>query len=299
MLLQQHVSGDMFCANTFCASYKLFTIIILWWELNTKMTFTKPGLKYTEMAAWIDSLDYTSKYDEQKLYQYLYHLFNMVAHQIGLFNNNLEVYDEFSIYGASRLFLRLRNPKEEPIKSVLNYIKGTIKYVRADFEVEYHGYDKAETIQIGSSDISMQLLSEASYHDQKAYTVGSGDILLAINHHISKIPAKKHSAEWTNIYISCLLTLLESLTIDDLTSVQLTKLFNSNINRFREVYEEKKKEPPHLFHIPEHMSNYIKVLTQEIRHTITAEFNYEEHCNVSVDAMMKQLMIDATQSEDE
>ena len=44
-------------------------------------TFIKPkGLKYTDMCIYIDKNAYTDNPDDEKIFQYLYHLVSMLAH---------------------------------------------------------------------------------------------------------------------------------------------------------------------------------------------------------------------------
>ena len=276
------------------------------------MPFSKPPLKYTQMAEWIDSNAQNTDVDTEKLYTYLYHLILMQAHQVVLFKSQFEKYEDFAFYGASRLFMRLTTKKpikyraldgqpytSGPIKSILNYIKGTITFLRADFEVECNGYDPNETIKIGSADISSYLVETASHFDKYSYTTGVYELCNAAVLQLQKIPYKKHSPEWVNIYISCLLTFLDSLTIENVTKEELKSLYNNDLTAFRKLFEKGRNKPPVLFHVNENMSNYIKVLVQEIRHALTAEIRYETETNMSVDAMVKQLMIDALTNNDD
>lgn len=262
------------------------------------------------MAAWIDENVYsTENIDEQKLYQYLYHLINMQAHQVSLFKQ-IEKYEDFSLYAASRLFTRLTNkkqfeyddegnPKVKQIKSILNYIKSTIQFLRADFEIEYNGYDKVETIQIGSADISTYLVEEASHFDRYGYDTGVYELCTSVSRQLSKIPTKKKSPEWMNIFISCVLTFLDSISVENISIDELSTLYNHNLTGFRQLFEKLRNKDPILYHIDDNMKNYIKVLVQEIKHAITAELRYESDLQVSVDTMVKQLMIDALNNEDE
>ena len=78
-----------------------------------KLTYTKPpSISYTDMAIWIDNNIYKTSFDEQMCYEYLYHLANMLAAQYRYFDDN-QTYDEFSLYAASKLYLRLTDRRQK------------------------------------------------------------------------------------------------------------------------------------------------------------------------------------------
>ena len=102
-----------------------------------------------------------------------------------------------------------------------------------------------------------------------------------------------------NIFISCVLTFLDSISVKNVSIDELSTLYNHNLTEFRQLFEKLRNKDPILYHIDDNMKNYIKVLVQEIKHAITAELRYESDLQVSVDTMVKQLMIDALNNEDE
>ena len=56
------------------------------------MTYNKPNrVSYTDMAIWIDTHMHDEEVDQEMLYEYLYHLAFMLAHERG-FYNNVDVY---------------------------------------------------------------------------------------------------------------------------------------------------------------------------------------------------------------
>ena len=101
------------------------------------MMYEKPkDIRYTDMCIYIDTHIYTDSYDESLVYQYLYHLLLMIASKSKLFNRSC-YYDDFAIFGATRLYLRLTNkkqfevdasgtPRMKKIRSILNYIHKVI-----------------------------------------------------------------------------------------------------------------------------------------------------------------------------
>ena len=68
------------------------------------MLFYKPkNLKYTTMAIYIDEHVYTDDCNDNLIFEYLYHLSYMLAHQ-GKFFQTFSDYDDFAIYCATNYF---------------------------------------------------------------------------------------------------------------------------------------------------------------------------------------------------
>lgn len=274
------------------------------------MTYTKPSdVTYTQMAIWIDEHVYTSDVDESLLYEYLYHLSNMLAGQASYFSTALE-YDHFSLYSASRLFQRLYNPKQfeldennqprmKQIKSILNYIKKVIYPYKVDFEMEFKIEDKnMDVIQVGSFDLGSHMIEAASLFDRLEFSVSIESVASIVRSHLRKIPKRKNSAEWSNIYLSCMLTLLDSIT---LTRTMMSKYESLKLKKdeyLDSVYEELRYQEPILYHLPDSMSNYIRVLVNELRHVLASELSWKTDCYIPADASMKSLICTSLDLED-
>lgn len=274
------------------------------------MTYTKPSdVTYTQMAIWIDEHVYTDDVDQSLLYEYLYHLSNMLAGQASYFSTALE-YDHFSLYSASRLFQRLYNPKQfeldennlprmKQIKSILNYIKKVIYPYKVDFEMEFKIEDKnMDVIQVGSFDLGSHMIESASLFDRLEFSVSIESIASIVRSHLRKIPKRKNSAEWSNIYLSCMLTLLDSIT---LTRTMMSKYESLKLKKdeyLDSVYEELRYQEPILYHLPDSMSNYIRVLVNELRHVLASELSWKTECYIPADASMKSLICTSLDLED-
>lgn len=119
----------------------------------------KPAdLKYTELCMYIDDVLYYRDKDNnpigqkelspkqvETVYTYLYHLTYALAVKKRLFTN-LSDYDAFCTEAAGRFFQRLTKPGQDftyqsarnnnPIKSVLNYVKGAIGFMAISYRQE-------------------------------------------------------------------------------------------------------------------------------------------------------------------
>lgn len=266
------------------------------------MTYTKPeGITFTEMAIWIDNNVYTDGYDVEVLYRYLYFLSEMIARQ-GAYFNSAKEYDEYALFCASTLYLRLTNkkqfeydssgnPKLERIKSILNYLKKVSYPYKIDYEKTIAcTCDEIDKVNIDSIDLIADFNEQLSLYDDKSFQYISSNIIGNVRSHLKNIPFKKNSVEWQNIYISCLLTLLSSVSP---TKEQQKRINNCSERRnltVTRVYTELRYEDPILFHLPENMKNYIRILVNEIRHVIAADISWESDYQINAAESMKVII---------
>lgn len=265
------------------------------------MTYIRPSnVTYTEMAIWVDENAYKESCDDTKLYEYLYHLSNMLAHQYAYFSSSSD-YDQFSLFSASRLFLRLHNskqfiyeddvPKMKHIKSILNYIKKVIYPYKVDFELTFNVVDKhIDTIQIGSFDVGSYVAENSNLFDSIDFSTALGSVDTIIRAHLNRIPKKKHSSEWENIYLSCMLTFIDSCVV---SQEQLLKYKDSIKTRealLDRIYRDLSSIPPILYHLSPSMTTYVKVLVNELRHVLAAELSWKTSTHVHASDNMKSLL---------
>ena len=260
------------------------------------MTFSRPkDVTLTNMAQWVDSID-LSDYDQDKLVEYLYHLSLYNAQQLALYRDD-DTYDDFALFCVSKLMVRLTNKNIQPVKSVVNYIKTVLnpwyaEYVRCfccgSADLQLQDFD--------ISDFADYLVDASSSYDYNAYEVGCFSISEAIRKHMLQLPRKKHSEEWSNIYLSCLLTLQDRLNAaNTLCENSVVKDDTQLISR---MIRSLKTRPPVLFHIPDEWSNYVSVIVNEIIHLLSAELTYSTNTYVTPSTCLKNLIVAANNQED-
>lgn len=273
------------------------------------MTYPKPSMKYTDMAKWIDDNIYQGTADTETAYEYLYQLSNMLAHQNEYFQT-AEQYDQFSLYAASRLYMRLTNkkqfeytddgyPKMKIIKSILNYLKHVIYPFKVDFELEFMIESKHMDVTYASDfDLATELVDNTSLFDSLSFSIALSSIDSIVRAHLMKIPRKKKDPEWVNIYISCMLTLLDSMTLsnDVLQQYSIDELSNTKL--FEKLHKELKNSEPILFHLDPSMKNYIRVLVRELRHVLASELSWKSESYMNSDDTIKNLLFSSFNKED-
>ena len=274
------------------------------------MTYSKPaGVSYTQMAIYIDQNIYSDKKDEEKLYTYLYHLAIMLATQ-GAYFSCAEEYDQYGLFSATRLYLRYTNqkqfetnddgsPKMKKIKSCLNYIKRVIYPYKVDFDMEFNIENKdVDVIQLGGFDLGEHMIDQTSLFDSMSYSFTLGEISSIVRAHLKKIPYKTRSAEWMNIYTSCMLTILNSMTLSNYQLKEFRKLKLPKYETLERLYTQLRYEDPILFHLDPSMSTYIRVLVAELRHVIAAELSWKGDFYISANESMKNLICNSMELED-
>ena len=259
------------------------------------MTYTKPKDKsYTDMCIYIDDHIYTDNYNEELVFEYLYHIILMLALKAKLFNRNC-YYDGFAIFAASRVFFRLTNKKQfqlndsgEPvmkrIKSVLNYIKSTLYYLKVDYEQQEYAqsviseetdctYNYDNVVRNSIKDLSLV-----------EFELTMNDIAKTCKMFLKTIPYKQTSAEWMNIYTSVLLTFMNSITLRNKSYRRIEHLSSTHRlkdSHLQDMFLTEKYEKPVLFHLDDSMSDYITVLTRQLRKIVAKDLSSIIHTSVS------------------
>lgn len=255
------------------------------------MTFNKPpDITFTQMAQWVDKNCYNPSCDEQQLCEYIYHIVVLRTQQCGYFKD-IEQVDDFAIYCTSKALSRIRSSKANPIKSICNYLNNVLSPWRADYLREFCiGYADVEIADFDVSDFGDYLIDIASEEDFDKYFFDCVKVSDVVAKYLKRIPQRKNSAEWLNIYTSCLLTLKNRIqyALDaPLSDKQSSKYIRSL-----------KKLPPILYHLDDSMNSYISVLVNELIHALCAQLTKTFHSRVSVTACMKNLIMAASNDEE-
>lgn len=262
------------------------------------MTFKRPqGIKFTDMAKWVDSCAYSPDRDNNKFVEYLYHIAYIKAEKAALFTDYTQ-YDDFALFCVSKFLIRYSNTVEAPVKSIVNYLKTVLSYWKAEYVREFCCGDADLSIaDFNLSDFDDYLIDAASEFDYNSYNYLCFRVADAARKHLQRIPRKKDSAEWDNIYTSCLLTLEKQFKAA--VEVYVKARRNKEILHLSRALRELRKLPPVLFHVSEENSTYVSVLVNELIHAISAELTKEAHYPVSPSTCLKNLVKAACNDEDE
>lgn len=268
------------------------------------MTYYKPkDVTYTQMCIWCDENAYKDDCDTEKLYQYLYLIALMLAHKKKYFNHQ-QLYDEFALYVATRVYFRIHNPKQYiilddgtpkmlKIKSVLNYIKSILYPCKASYETETYAQitlQNAENelaISFNFDDEIQESLSDIEVCEFRIYLQ---TIIKTIKKLLERIRPRYSKVDWTNIYLSCLLTILAQITVDNDLANKFCKNGLIELTDLEKLYKIQSQEVV-LFHIDDSMKSLIKVLVNEIKDTIAKDLSYATRTPISAKNNLKNLIV--------
>lgn len=258
------------------------------------MFYIKPkDVTYTQMAIWIDTHVYEPNLDVEKLYQYLYLIVEMLSYKAHYFEDAKD-YNEFSLYTATQLYLRLTNkkqyvldstgnPKLQKIRSILNYIKKTLFAYRLNYlKMTYKEYmpdqDIIDSNLTFSDSIYNQLLTSTSETLTRVeFEIQLSDFVKTLKEFLKRIPRKKSSNEFHNIYMSCMLSMLNGMTLSVLDEQHLSDIRRSEtvyINLYNKLYEESLEQSIILFHLDESFRSYITILVRRFRIEFSKELEH-------------------------
>lgn len=216
------------------------------------------------------------------IFEYLYHLAFMLAHKHKYFNKS-QYYEDFAIYVATEILNRLfYNPKLTqyneagepllpPVKSVLNYLKSAIYGMKCAFE--YLNYSQKITpinttgFDYGS-DINSKLKESLIYNIEAGIDIYLNTFSTEVYNIVHKsCPYKNDKVLMKNIYISCLLSVLNSVTFTqaDLESIENTySLPESKFRYINRLYKKNRDNCIILYNLPDSFYNYITVTVRRI-----------------------------------
>ena len=279
------------------------------------VTFNKPaGMKYTDMAIWIDAhLPDIQNPDENpeieaKVYEYIYHIVYALACKSGYFKNFID-YDNYACYAASELYFSMRKKLMnagkvirgkvvKPIKSSLNFIKATMFPLKVNYQRENFALVLDPNIHDGLETLDENLREgiRDTYRPRliEGYTDTVEKLPMFIREVVEKTPFRDDRVIFHRLYISVMLTLLNDVTIPN----KLKKKITSKVTPANEDKVEKKlfnaykanQEDPIMWHLDEKYSNYIKILTIEVKKKFSKEMNFYIHGDELSDELIDNIM---------
>lgn len=273
------------------------------------MIFQFPaGTTYAGMASYVDRHAYRTEltpFQEGRIYEDLYFLYHMLAVKGKLFRDFAD-YDDFSLYAATETFLRYKNPKQfelnesgeprlEKIKSCLNYVKGTLYPYKVRYEQTYfsRASDKVESLDEydETTEYSFRRSLETSVDElaRVEFDTCLGTLCEVSYAFIKATPYGSDRIEFKNVYISCLLTFLNSITLSYRGKKRIEEA-KRDIYRSPEIieniYKEELADPVILYHLEPSMKDYIYVLTKEMKHTMAVSLTHRFLADIPVSSVL-------------
>lgn len=241
--------------------------------------FKKPRMKYTDMCIWVDENAYRDDCDESKLFEYIYHIAKMLAFQGRYFNTGRK-YEDFSIEVATRMFVKMRRGNNSKVKSILNYLKSALHFYKIDFErSEYSQQPDIESDVYRDSvvfDLMDNRINELAMVEFRSYM---GCINNTFRKYIFNLPYASDKALIENIYISCVLSFISSVTPD---------------KRLRGTFEDKLRKTQTsdntiLYHLDKSFKPLIQITVNKLKRIVCAELSDELHSDVRPETILSEI----------
>ena len=201
-------------------------------------------------------------------------------------------YEPFSLFAATRLYLRLTNPKQflpegdpkklKKIKSILNFVK-TLMYPMI---VDYQQQTYSQRFAIGDNEdldnctlmLQDEAVKQVSAQNNKALSVEFEyylkKICTTIKWFLKTTPYVNDPVVMHNLYQSCLMTLINQVTLCNANKARLENKVKKGYKTedfINKVYIMEQTDSVVVFHLPESMHNYIDTLVKRIRRLITKD----------------------------
>lgn len=271
------------------------------------MIYPKPKIRHVDMCIFIDkNIRSDDPKIQEKCFEYLWHMYYILAVKQKMFESGRD-YDEYALYSATQLYLRYQKEKDpdykrklKPIKSCLNYIKRTlypfkVNYSKMTFQEEFRAgslngenplqiqEDRVNAVRKENND-----LMEVEY---KAYL---NNICSSVRMVLNSSPYKKDKQMMHNLYLSCLLTILKTITISNKNKARIQNKTDKVLpieNLVDQIYAEESKDNIIVWHLDKAYSNYIATLVNKIKKEIAKDLRYIIGSFEPPDALIKDLLI--------
>lgn len=269
------------------------------------MTYKKPDdVSYIDMCIYIDNHVYEEDCDLNLVYQYLYLLAYMLASSTQMLK--YKYLDSFALFAANKMYFRLTNKKQfevnengehklSRVKSIMNYLKSSIYFLKVDFEQsEYY-----QEINLSGQETSLSynfdnvVSTSLSGIDLIEFEMTMGDVSQTCIRFLETIPYDKNSTMWLNIYVSTMLTFLNMVTLNRKSKKRVDELTNTRGIRqyhYEGFYDDEEQAKPILFHLPDNMSDYIIVLARQLKHIVGRDLSDILHTKVGNDVILLKSM---------
>lgn len=246
-------------------------------------TYKKPNIRIVDMCKYFDEHIHLENRNDSLLFEYLYHIIYSLSFKWQYFHVAQD-YDDFAVQSASIIYMRCLDPRRgkyegtgrelKEIKSILNYLKSCLPMLKVDFERCQYAQviDPNEFSFINGEKIEndMKVSIQQSYNDKLRNSVMEDieKIPYIAKKVISKCAYRNDKVMCKNIYLSCILTFLDSITLPNQVKSRLDKKEDKNTLQDNDIitsFQKQKNQCCVLWHIPESLSDYIIVLTNKIK----------------------------------
>lgn len=266
------------------------------------------------MCIWVDENAYTDNVDEVRLYEYIQVIIDTQAKKKKFFKYKDEYFD-FSVYFATKLFMRYRDKRQDNvdeggnreldrIKSVSNYVQQTIFFNKLLFMKEEKNAGRSCAQYDAGSNYCLKDSIAETLNQLKSIEFSSAmnNVADTARKFISKIPYKNGSIEWHRIYMSCLLTIMNYVTLSSEREKRVTRSNGGGQINYRCInkqFQSERLSGVKLYRLDSDMSQYIYVLTNKLMKEIAHDLSETLGCYIPSEDMINAVAQEEVFGEDE
>lgn len=234
--------------------------------------------KYTDLCIEFDREFWKEERDDFKLFKNMYLIYYMIASKRKFFmSKNISEYDEYAMYATTTIYMRFlkKFKKGEKIKSLLNYAKGTASYLKKMYQDENYKQDsyqanKKDSLLVNQMQERLrEIVQQDYYYDIQEQTEAVVSTLpKIIKKVVNHTPYRDDKVMTKNLEMSCMLTLLSQLTLNNKSKEKLNKKeTKSNTVETSTVYKYLNEERNDVvcWKLSEDLSDYVRLLVNKIR----------------------------------
>lgn len=264
---------------------------------------------HARMAVYIDHYMYKpqKERDDLLIYQYIYHITYMLACKRKMFQTARD-YDMYALYSAGKVYGRIINQKQfitesgqEPMKkitSILNYIKASllgmkVSYQREEFQMVYDpnlGFDSTSYELAVKDSIKKDYTNQYIIED----TIDMFKKIPSITRKVVKsTPYSSDPIMFRRLYISCLLSFLNSITLTNKEKEKISKKESSgkNIDEIKYQYIDNKTDNSViLWRLDNKLYNYVDILVKRVKAKAADELGEVRNYYEMPDDVLTQIM---------
>ena len=263
------------------------------------VTFNKrKDLKYTDMCIYIDKntplILEKGMYPEieNTIFEYLYHIIYALSYK-AMFFKNFEDYDNFALSSACQLYMSMRKKLENkgqiirgkevvPVKSCLNFIKSILFALKVNYQKETFATIFNPEIDQDTSLLEARMKESVRVTYRESLEDSFKDMLSRIPQNIksllSESPYRNDKYMIKRLYISCILSLISSVTLPfkERKKIDAKINVNSELKLFNKAYNINSSETI-LWHLDSKFTDYVTLLVRIIRKKSSDELEENVH----------------------
>jgi hypothetical protein len=158
-------------------------------------------------------------------------------------------------------------------------MKSILYPCKVDFQQQFYAQTE---ISLEDTDYYSEYSFEDKLRDSidelqiKEFELCLNDVVKTCQHFLKKIPYKLGTVEWYNVYTSCMLSLLNSITLSNKTLFRISNFVKNKAykeNFYPDEYSKESEDCVILYHLSEDMRDYITVLVRQLKHEIVKDLS--------------------------